>query len=90
MAPLFIQKGSVAIASAMLYFILKSETPGNISPWVVFAVVTFFSLTGTLASVGLQNVISKDWIVEICSNDDLTVTNAWLRLIDQGYFIFIS
>ena len=84
MIPLIIQNGSVAISAIMLFLILQSDGSKNVSPWVVFSVVTFFSVVAILASVGLQNVISRDWVVEICSNDDLTVTNAWLRSIDQG------
>jgi len=88
MIPLIIQNGSVAISAIMLFLILQSDGSKNVSPWVVFSVVTFFSVVAILASVGLQNVISRDWVVEICSNDDLTVTNAWLRSIDQATAIF--
>ena len=38
----------------------------------------------TLASVALMNVVSRDWAVEIATDDELTVLNSWLRAIDQG------
>ena len=84
MIPLFIQNGSVALSAILLFFIFQSDEPENLSPWLVFGLITSFSVVAILASVGLQNVISRDWVVEICSKDDLTLTNAWLRSIDQG------
>ena len=84
MIPLFIQNGSVALSAILLFFIFESDEPENLSPWLVFGLITSFSVVAILASVGLQNVISRDWVVEICSKDDLTLTNAWLRSIDQG------
>ena len=36
-----------------------------------------------LASVALMNVVSRDWAVEIATDDELTVLNSWLRAIDQ-------
>ena len=31
-----------------------------------------------------MNVVSRDWAVEIATDDELTVLNSWLRAIDQG------
>ena len=31
-----------------------------------------------------MNVVSRDWAVEIATDDELTILNSWLRAIDQG------
>jgi len=83
MVPLFIQNTSVAISAVLLTIILMDDMI-EIPVWAVFTVVTFFSCIAILASVGLMNVISRDWVVEISDDDELTYLNAWLRSIDQG------
>ena len=46
--------------------------------------IIYLSSIAILASAGLMNVISRDWAVEISTEDELTYLNAWLRSIDQG------
>jgi len=50
----------------------------------VFAIVTTFSCFAILASVGLQNAISRDWVVEITTPEELTTMNAWMRSIGEN------
>ena len=52
-----------------------------------FALVTFLSCISILASVGLMNLVSRDWALEVATNEELTSLNSWMRGIDQACMI---
>jgi len=86
LVPLFVQNLSVAISAGFLTAILYFED-WKVDPWLAFSIVTFFSCTACLASVGLMNAVSRDWAVEISSEDELTYLNAWLCSINQASLV---
>ena len=49
-----------------------------------FSIVTSLSCIAILASVALMNVISRDWVLEMTTNEELTIMNSQMRGIDQA------
>ena len=49
-----------------------------------FSIVTSLSCIAILASVALMNVISRDWVLEMTTNEELTAMNSKMRGIDQA------
>ncbi|CBY40637.1 unnamed protein product [Oikopleura dioica] len=86
MTSLIFQNTTVALSCLTMFWIIYSENV-DISAWAVFAIVTAFSCFAILASVGLQNAISRDWVVEITTPEELTTMNAWMRSIDQATMV---
>jgi len=89
LVPLVIQNSSVIISAIFLGLVFGSSE-ALIPAWGLFTIVTVFSSIAVLASVALMNVVSRDWAVEIATDDELTILNSWLRAIDQGSLILAS
>merc|ERR1711962_1775060 len=89
LVPLVIQNSSVVISAIFLALVFGSKD-AIIPAWGLFTIVTVFSSVAVLASVALMNVVSRDWAVEIATDDELTVLNSWLQAIDQGSLILAS
>jgi len=83
MTSLIFQNTTVALSCLTMFWIIYSDNI-DISAWTVFAIVTTFSCFAILASVGLQNAISRDWVVEITTPEELTTMNAWMRSIGKN------
>lgn len=85
---LVIQNLSVAVNGFLMVCMLNGSlvltTGGS------FGLVTALSCVSILASVALMNAISRDWILEIASSEELTALNSWMRGIDQAMNIIAS
>jgi len=86
MTSLIFQNTTVALSCLTMFWIIYADNV-EVSAWAVFAIVTTFSCFAILASVGLQNAISRDWVVEITTPEELTSMNAWMRSIDQATMV---